>query len=200
MRRLKDGTTDLHLLAEQHVRILDADATRDDYERYLRAMWGFHAPIEEMFAVSESLGAVGFEPRLRCRAHLLARDLVALGNHGPWPRCAVLPTAPTLPGLLGVAYVLEGSTLGGRYILAKLPPALAPLRGETTAFLTGYGAETGARWRGFAAIAERELASDVACDAAVSAARETFRTLTTWLAQHDTFDARRGMPHLKEAS
>lgn len=200
LRRLKDETADLHLRAEQHVRILDADATRADYGRYLRAMWGFHAPVEEMFGVAESLARVGFEASMRRRAPLLAQDLAALGDAGPWPRCENRPAGATLPHLLGIAYVLEGSTLGGRFILAKLPPALAPLRDHATAFLTGYGAETGVRWRAFAAIAERELARDAACDAAVCGARDTFRTLIDWLAQHERFDAQRGMRHLKEAS
>lgn len=200
LRRLKDETADLHLLAEQHVRILDADATRADYERYLRAMWGFHAPVEEMFVVSQPLAATGFDPHERRRAQLLARDLAALGDAGPWARCVTLPAATTLAHVLGIAYVLEGSTLGGRFILAKLPPGLAAVRGMATAFLTGYGAETGARWRAFAAITERELADDESCAAAVAGARDTFRTLVAWLAQHETFDATRGMPHLKEAS
>jgi heme oxygenase len=85
--------------------------------------------------------------------------------------------------------VLEGSTLGGRYILAKLPPALAPLRGRATAFLEGYGAETGARWRAFGEIALRAIGSaadvDAAEDEAVAGACETFARLIDWLALHE---------------
>lgn len=200
LRRLKDETSDLHLRAEQYVRILDPDATVVDYARYLRAMWGYHTPLEETFVVTPALTAIGFVPELRRRAHLLAQDLIALDDPGPWSRCTVLPSAPSLPHLLGVAYVLEGSTLGGRYILAKLPPSLAPLRGRATAFLTGYGADTGPRWRAFVAIAERFLDTPGACDAAVVAARDTFSRLIDWLAQHEAHDESRGLPHLREAS
>lgn len=200
LKRLRDETSDLHLRAEQYVRILDGDATISDYARYLKAMWGYHAPLEEMFAVTPALTALGFEPELRRRAHLLAQDLVALDDPGPWPRCTLLPAAPSLPHLLGIAYVLEGSTLGGRYILAKLPPNLAPLRGRATAFLTGYGIDTGARWRAYSAIVERLLDSPVAYDAAVVAARDTFARLIDWLANHESRDERRGLPHLREAS
>jgi len=199
LRRLKEETTQLHLLAEQHVRVLDRDASVTDYERYLRVMWGFHAPVEEIFAVTAALASIGFEPEARVRAPLLARDLAALGSHGPWSRCADLPAMSSLPQALGVAYVLEGSTLGGRYILAKLPPPLAALAGRATAYLTGYGEQTGPRWRAFAALAEEHLAPAGACDAAVTAARDTFVKLTRWLAHHEARDARRGMPHLREA-
>lgn len=200
LKRLKDETSDLHLRAEQYVRILDGDATIVDYARYLRAMWGYHTPLEEMFVVTPALTALGFDPELRRRAHLLAQDLIAIDDPGPWARCTVLPSAPSIPHMLGIAYVLEGSTLGGRYILAKLPPALAPLRGRATAFLTGYGTDTGSRWRSFSAIVERLLDSPGACDAAVAAARETFARMVDWLACHERRDDRRGLSHLREAS
>lgn len=199
LRRLKEETSDLHALAERYVRILDVDASREDYVRYLRAMLGYHAPIEEMFAVAPALVETGFATDIRRRAHLLEGDLAALDVTGPFQRCEALPDASSLPALLGCAYVLEGSTLGGRYILTKLPPALAELRGVATNFLTGYGPDTGARWREFAAIVERELRSDSDIDAAVAGARATFARLVDWLALHEAPDARRGMRY-REAS
>lgn len=179
--RLRDATSDLHVEAEHFVRILDAGATRDDYCRYLRAFHAYHLPIEAALA---PLDALGFDSTGRQRAHLAAHDLAALDATTVAP-CEHVARAATIPGLLGLAYVIEGSTLGGRFVLAKLPPALAALRGRATRFLEGYGDATGPRWRAFAAILEPALASARGLDEAIAGARDTFATLIAWLAQHE---------------
>jgi heme oxygenase len=191
LAHLDAETSDLHRLAEQHVRIVDGDASVVDYERYLRAMYGFHAPLEEFFAVSRGLAAIGFEPHLRMRAHLLARDLRAVGSEGPWLHCTAIPSGERIPQLLGIAYVLERSTLDGRAILAKLPPALEPVRASATRFLASHGTETEAYWRRFGGIIEDVLATTSALDQAVTSARETFACLVQWLALHEDPDVHR---------
>ncbi len=100
------------------------------------------------------------------------------------PNLTVLAAGQDLPTALGVAYVLEGSTLGGRFVLAKLPPALAALRGRATAFLDGYGDQTGARWQAFGQLVEAHGAADP--DACVAGARDCFAALVTWLATHES--------------
>ena len=165
------------------MRILDADATVTDYRQYLAAMLGYHAPLEDVLRAHDRLGAAGFDAPRRLRAPMLAADLLALGDDPrAVPQCTCLPAVTTLARALGVAYVLEGSTLGGRYILAKLPPPLVRLRGQATAFLVGHGPETGARWRAFGAIVARELVTPADEDEAVAGARETFVRLIDWLA------------------
>jgi len=186
LRRLKQETAELHARAEQHVRILDDDATVADYRRYLVAMHGYHAPIEQRLAAHAALAAVGYDAAPRQKRTLIERDLARLGDpRTAWPDCHRLPELGPLPRAIGAAYVLEGSTLGGRYILAKLPPALAPLRGQATAFLEGYGAETGARWRAFGDVVLRAIGSADDEDEAIAAACETFARLIDWLAQHE---------------
>jgi heme oxygenase len=192
LRRLKIETAGLHALAEQYVRILDESATVADYHRYLVAMHGYHAPLEHRLGAHAALVAAGFEAPLRSKRALLERDLASLGDpRTSWPVCPRLPETGPLARAVGVAYVLEGSTLGGRYILAKLPPALAGLRGRSTSFLEGYGAATGARWRGFGEVVERAIASRAHEDEAVAGACETFARLVDWLALHERADARR---------
>lgn len=48
---------------------------------------------------------------------------------------------------LGLAYVTEGSTLGGLYILKNVKQALGP--GAPVRFLSVYGDKTGSRWKSF---------------------------------------------------
>jgi heme oxygenase len=190
LRALKERTQDLHQEAETYVRILDADAGLPDYARYLAAMHGFHAPLEAALAADPALAEAGFDAPARRKRQLLERDLASLGAALPAP-CAALPQVGSLARRLGVAYVLEGSTLGGKFILARLPAGLAPLRGIATSFLDGYGAATGARWREFGAIIERFVTSETVEAEAVAGARDTFGRLIDWLARSERPDARR---------
>jgi heme oxygenase len=59
---------------------------------------------------------------------------------------------------LGMLYVLEGSSLGGRLILRTL--ASRGIDDPDLAFLDPYGPETGRRWRGFLAVLSREVDND----------------------------------------
>lgn len=172
---LRDATLDHHREAERHVRVLDADATVATYARFLSRMFGFHAAIESAFANHEALARSGFDALARRKQPLLAADLRALGLDPDLLDRAPLPDLAPLSRALGAAYVIEGSTLGGAFIRARLALDV-PMR-----FLDGYGASTGAMWKLFAAICDRELATDLARSEAASAARETFTALTMWL-------------------
>jgi heme oxygenase len=181
-RFLKHETADLHREAERHVRILDDDATEATYARYLMRMLGFHAPMEDRFAAHQGLAEVGFDVWVRRKQGLIRDDLAALGLAGvPAPRCADLPDVGNLARALGAAYVLEGSTLGGPFIIARMRVRLGHLVGVATAFLEGYRSATGPMWRSFSALVERCLAAPAARDAAVDTARSTFAKLIAWL-------------------
>lgn len=185
LRKFREETAALHRDAESYVRFLDHDATCRDYVRYLRVMYGYHAPIEALLANASTLRRTGYDPCARGRVHLLAKDLVVLGDEGPYPSCQKIPSLDSLPRQLGAAYVLEGSTLGGRWILAKLPRALISLRGVATSYLEAYGARTASRWRSFGEIVSRELADPRALHEGVEAARDTFARLIEWMSLHE---------------
>lgn len=194
LRALKDETLELHARAEHYVRILDRDATVEDYARYLVAMLGFHAPIEALLAGDRELSAAGFQANLRRKAHLIAHDLRAVAPSGiATPRCSALPISATAAQRIGIAYVIEGSTLGGKFVVSRLPPALVGLRGAATAFLDGYGTATGERWRAFGGVVDRVVTSPEAERDAITGARATFERLIDWLARFERPDARRAM-------
>jgi heme oxygenase len=180
LARFKDRTAALHLEAERYVRILDRDASVDDYRRYLVAMHGFHVPLEQRFAEHAALAVAGFAAETRSKRAWLAADLDAL-RVADRPMCDRLPEINSLARAVGAAYVLEGSSLGGRFILAKLPPAIASLRGTATRFLDGYGGDTGAQWRRFATVAAQVDDEP----AAVAAACDCFEHLIAWLARFE---------------
>jgi heme oxygenase (biliverdin-IX-beta and delta-forming) len=174
VRRLKQATLDLHEAAERHVRILDDDATVATYVRFLDRMFGVHAATEAAFADHAELAAAGFDAASRCKSPLICADLAELGAVPSTSRCIV----PELGGLargLGAAYVIEGSTLGGAFVRSRLRIPNVP-----TAFLAGYGAQTGPMWKRFIAICE---ASRVELDDAIAAARAMFEALIDWLGE-----------------
>ncbi len=83
----------------------------------------------------------------------------------------------------GLAYVLQGSRLGGQVLYKRLAQAMAPLR---LGYLQGAGGATGARWKAFVAQLKTELADQPArTEAAVQAARQAFELL---LACHRAMD------------
>ena len=110
----------------------------------------FHIPADATLA--PYLDDVdGLEMQARRRTPLLA-DFAGVG---PLPR---FPRPASRAEALGMLYVLEGSTLGGRLILRML--ADEGIRDPDFAFLDPYGAETGSRWRSFLSVLARETGED----------------------------------------
>jgi heme oxygenase len=180
---LRAETRALHEEAEALVTFVEAAPTPATYRAYLEQMLGFHEPVEALLRSHAGLRAAGYDARERGRAHLAAADLRALGLSEPalarLPRCAALPALPTAGDALGCAYVVEGSTLGGPFLLRQLRPHLGYLEGQATAFLEGYGARTAARWRELCALLA--AAPTDSADEVVRGARDTFHAIADWL-------------------
>ena len=75
--------------------------------------------------------------------------------------------------LLGVLYVLEGSTLGGQ-ILRKHLQHMYGLEHDGLRYYTGYGKQTGSHWKAFKTRMNQALVTPETIDTAVEAARHTF--------------------------
>ena len=79
----------------------------------------------------------------RRRAAVLLADLAALGASPA--RTVAVPTITTHPAALGMLYVMEGSTLGGKLIRRDLQADGVDMTG--LGFLDPYGADAGRMWR-----------------------------------------------------
>jgi heme oxygenase len=101
----------------------------------------------------------------RLRSALLLADLEELGRTAPPILSAPALTSPA--ALLGAAYVLEGSRLGGAYLRRAVPKEL-PVR-----FLAAP--QPRGAWRDFLARLDRELAGDAALHGATQSALAIFR-------------------------
>ena len=176
---LRAGTADLHASLEAALPLGTAQLTREGYIRVLQSFHGFLAAWEQQARRSapQRLEALLQE---RARTHLLDRDLAALGVADP---LAQVPTIPSLHGtaaLLGSMYVLEGSRLGGQYLVRRLESHLALTPECGLSFFYGFGPHTGSQWRAFCNVLVEEIAPDQSA-AAVQSARATFAAFENWI-------------------
>ena len=189
MLTLRESTAEHHRRAEQHPfqqQMVRGALSRDLYVRWLGQMLQVHAALEahldRLVLRNPQFKAVFNDERRKVAA--LRADLAFFGG---------LDDQPTLPAsrglmdrmdrlaadhplaLLGVLYVLEGSTNGSKFIARRVRPAYElPATGEGSAYLDPYGDLQPARWQEWkAAMDALDLpASDV--QQLTTAAQQTF--------------------------
>ena len=146
-RRLRVGTADLHAAVERAVDLPASVASRQDYVGLLRRFYDFHSAVEARWASPAWAGSwvgVGIELDQHRRAHLLAADLVELGELTPKARAVRMPALATWGQGLGSLYVLEGSSLGGRILGPAVRAVLGPV---PTGFFDSAGRQHPSPWR-----------------------------------------------------
>lgn len=149
LSQLRAATGAAHQKLEDQIDAVEGFADPMRRQDLIHRFAAFHVPAEA--ALSPHLNAFpDFAEALRNRASLF-----------PSIRGYRLPAFPP-PGnreeALGMLYVLEGSTLGGRIIIRNLRNS--GLDCGSLAFIDPYGPDTGRRWRDFIAILERETADE----------------------------------------
>lgn len=168
---LRSATAALHVQVDSGVPLAKVSPTLDDYRDHLRLLDDWVKALRQL-AVDPM--------RLDAQAAALMEDLDVcdrlLGNA---PRPAALPAEPSrLPATAefdwGVAYVIEGSRLGGQVLYRRLKEALAP---HPLAYLRGEGSATGARWTAFLAAMRAQVVSPEQVDRACTGAVQAFELL-----------------------
>ena len=181
MDRLRRETSAEHARLERVTRMMAPDLSVRDYQRYLMEMWAVHAAVEPRLAGIDGLAAVLPDVEERRKLPLLELDLAELGTL-PGELTALSLHRPQIPcdrlaEALGVLYVLEGSTLGGRFIRQHLAGMPGLHLGAATRYLDAYP-NVGAMWKRFgAAVNAYGEAHTEAGSILVAAAVATFRAL-----------------------
>lgn len=178
LETLKTQTRSQHSRLEQ---LNGLPATRADYERLLERFLGFVEPWEKRLA--DRVAETDLLRAGREKTSWLEEDLGKLGwdadEIASAPRCTDLPDANSRAALLGVCYVLEGSTLGGQIMARHAHEVLGFEPGTGDRYFRSYGADVGPRWQAFRA--ELLLHSSPEADAEiVQAAQDTFEKLAAW--------------------
>ncbi len=198
---LREGTADEHRRVEAHPLLrplVDGTLSLATYGGILRALAEWMAGLDDQLAVQVDRYWRGTGYRYQARLPLLAEDLAAVTGgasagmpavfvpDSSKPASSIPPLSVDTPdALLGVLYVVEGSTQGGRVIAPRVRRlGLDGNRGARYFQLYEAGG-----WRAFRALACR---SGVKYDAArcLDAARQTFDDFHAILEVH--FNAPRG--------
>ena len=189
LQYLRSATRPEHEATEAAMPLLGPDLTREDYAAVLSCLlpvlsswesWaGEHAPAR----LRSFLAA-------RRRSHWIEQDLASLNAGRPsagelpvpiaWSSVVLEPgeTESRCParefeaGFLGALYVLEGSTLGGRFLAKQVEASLGLLPGQGNVYFQGHGAATGALWR--EVTTEIAAVPDSLSERLVRSARRTF--------------------------
>ena len=163
LQHLRTATRPEHEATEAAVPLLGPGLTR---ERYVDVLLHLYPVLRSW----ETWSALHAPPRLlpllppRRRSPWLQADLAALSAKADtsiepppisWVSAILLP-GETLErategeleaGFLGALYVLEGSTLGGRFLAKQVEMSLNLSPGHGNAYFQGHGEATGALWR-----------------------------------------------------
>ena len=152
LHNLRQQTSHQHKLLEENTlskAILDPGITVSVYQRYLLTMYKVVKGVE--LQVFEKIQDIIPDINKRRKSHLIVHDLLKTGLT-PAAIDAVTPAGfyPTdVAAALGMMYVVEGSTLGGRVIYKHVHKTLALDAESGASYFDGYGPETGSRWKSF---------------------------------------------------
>ena len=159
---LKAATDELHRALDDRLSLLDFGRA-DDYRRFL----DFQA--RTLPSMEKALASAGLDDWVAGwsdfrRTEAIEADLEILGD--PMPPPAHPPAIANTAELLGTAYVLEGSRLGGRVLRQRVGEGLP------TNFLSGD--TTLGPWPSLLGVIEQYLCSDTPLNEAKGAARRSF--------------------------
>ena len=170
-QQLRLATKEPHHALDHHrlmARLLAPDIDRRDYGDALVAMHGVIASVEAALLAYLSRHPALFDYAPRRKLPALEADLATLGRLAV-PATVAIPVIDRVGALFGMLYTLEGATLGGQFIAARLRQQGAgdfPLQ-----FYTVYGDQTRSRWLAFLDLAEQRCPpADYACAATTAVA------------------------------
>ncbi len=158
---LRDATAQWHQRVDAVFSAADL-TTREGYGQFLCAQAAAHLPVECALDAGRVEQVMSDWPARR-RAHLICEDLAAFDLSVP--RLGTKPIFIGISAMLGAAYVLEGSRLGGKLLRRSVPA------GFPSAFLSGG---TTTAWRDLVSLLDARLVTADDLDAAVAAACDTF--------------------------
>ncbi len=186
LSRLRAETRSRHDEIERALDLMSEALTLPVYRRRLERFHGFYRPVENLLASLGGWPDRGLDLEARRKTPLLEADLQALGS-SPWrlPACRSLPPLGAPAAAFGCLYVLEGATLGGRFIYRHAHRVLGVTAESGGRFFHGYGDDGGRMWRTFGDALTAFATTVPLEDAVVRSAIETFDSLRRWCMVED---------------
>ncbi|MFD2603580.1 biliverdin-producing heme oxygenase [Flavobacterium suzhouense] len=158
--------------------IMNPKVTNTEYALYLDLMHDVVKDAEEN--IFPALKDIVIDLDERNKAHLLEDDLKTLGLA---KKDVVNPLSDSLKNpskafAMGIFYVIEGSSLGGRVILKNINAALGHDIENGAAYFGGYGGQTGSYWKNFLAQLTQYEAETNAGDEIIAGADYAFNAIS----------------------
>jgi heme oxygenase len=178
--QLKLGTAKAHTELEAlpvSMSIMKPDVTQDDYGNYLLLMHRVVKDAEEN--IFPRLSAYIPDLSERNKTFLIEKDLQVIG------KVTTDESLPVSEGLgnysdsfaMGVLYVIEGSSLGGRVILKNINKVLGYTGHNGAAYFAGYGNLTGPRWKSFLEMLMKFETSEGDAGEIINGANHAFKSI-----------------------
>lgn len=152
LQKLRTATAQSHTALEElpvSKSIIKPEVSNQEYINYLTLMYNVVKDTEENIYpiiehIFEDLGE-------RKKTHYLENDIKKLGAKLPEGKTPLTSTGfNASPGFaVGVMYVIEGSTLGGRVIYKNINSSLGHTEEDGASYFAGYGNTTGSHWKKF---------------------------------------------------
>jgi len=183
LNELREQTRPQHEALEQipESKILTSESLDDSsYARYLSRLYPIVKAFEEDIFPIISKEIADLDDRRK--EPVLRRDLSEMGvDADALPAFSFDLESSTLPELMGMMYVMEGSTLGGKFIAGNVRKALDRGPENGAGYFSVYGDSLGTKWKKFLDIFVNFVVTSNGETAAIKGARSMFDEMKYWL-------------------
>ncbi|MBS1687580.1 MAG: biliverdin-producing heme oxygenase [Bacteroidetes bacterium] len=182
IERLRAETKEAHQILEKTTIPLIKNATnKNEYIRLLSIFYSFYMAIEmqlDLYLDDEIIPAY----TKRRKAASILNDIHYFAPHYPVPGlCCSIPSITNQYEAIGVLYVLEGSTLGGKIISKMLKSNLLLEQDAGIRFFSGYGDDNERMWSLFINHINGLPFSPAQQQEAAESAKNTFLLFRQWI-------------------
>lgn len=185
-KRLRQETAESHQNLEDNPlsrAILSPSVSLNDYQTYLAALFGLTIACED--EIFPAISHVITDLADRYKSRLIIDDLLATGLSEA--EVDALPVYrfefSTIAEALGIMYVLEGSTLGGKILYRHIHEVLGLTPENGASYFWGYGPQTGNLWKSFISSLTQFVDEHEERDSVIGSAKKTFTIIDNWLGQ-----------------
>lgn len=185
-KRLRQETAESHQKLEDNPlskALLSPFVSVKDYQTYLAALFGVTIACEDQIFPAISHAITDLADRYKSR--LIIDDLLATGLSET--EIDALPVYrfefSTVAEALGIMYVLEGSTLGGKILYRHIHEVLGLTPENGASYFWGYGPQTGYLWKSFISALTQFVDENEERDGVIGSAKKTFTIIDNWLGQ-----------------
>jgi len=176
----KDTLTNHQQLEKMLVGRMKAIRSKEDYVELLQLFYSYFGGLEKL--IDQHLDkSILPDYDQRRKSASLAQDITSLG--GTPPNVATGEALPLINNHLqamAALYVIEGSTLGGKFISKMIAQQLNIIDGAGLSFFNSYGDNTEVMWNTFKEAMNRQSSSALVNHEVIATANDTFARFKAW--------------------